>query len=118
MVLEWELITSSRICNTTKHDHSLNTSTIDCGNGNLSQCLKSKQNFQITTSAAECARACMGQASRFMFGTNDSDISWCNSKGCICSCAQNISAYDGCNKTVRDGFQTYQFFTDKRGRKN
>ena len=98
----------------TKPTYGLNSSMENSGNKNISQYLNSEPNLQVMPSPLECARACRRQTS-FMFGTNDSDISRCNEKGCICSCGQDIIHDTECNRTAIHGFQVFQFLQEKRG---
>ena len=114
--LEWELVMNTNVSKEANPTYSLNSSIENCGNKNFSQYLNSETNFQLMTSPLECAKTCKSQASMFLFGTNDTDISRCNEQGCICSCGQNISLGMECNQTTGHGFRAYRFLQEKRGK--
>ena len=112
-MLEWEVTIPDKSC---EQAHVLNPSIVDCGGKNVRQCLDLGRHLTLTTNPAECAIACKGLVSMFMFGSNESDISQCNERGCICSCGENI-IFDGkCDNTRRHGFQTHQFIKETIGK--
>ena len=114
--IEWELAVNDKTFNGTERVLVTNPSIVDCGYKNIAECLNSGRHLQLKTSLLECARACKGLVSTFMFGSNESDISRCNEQGCICSCGQNI--IDNSKSDQRDlhGFDTYQYSQEEAGR--
>ena len=114
-LLEWELSIRDNSCNKTVQLLNSNPSIVDCTDKNVSQCLNTGRHLQLTTSPFECARACQGLSSIFMFGTNESDVNRCNGQGCICSCGPNIIAGGECDKTRRHDFETYRYAKEQIG---
>ena len=67
-------------------------------------------------SLQECADACYGVASMFIFGTNDFGKDRCESNGKQCDCYCETSANDDgtCDITDHDGFRLYKYGTPSK----
>ena len=117
MVLpDYELVLNDNTCNDTAKGNNLHPESIECVNKNVSKCFSPGTSLQVMTSPMECARACQGLVSRFMFGTNESGNDHCNEQGCICSCGENVINDVQCDHPNRLSFETYQYLENEIGR--
>ena len=55
--------------------------------------------------AYDCAKACAGTASMFIYGTNSFGTKRCNSKGCRCWCEHGTRSF--CQKKRHTGYNLY-----------
>ena len=62
-------------------------------------------------SVEECAEACTGVSSMFIFGTNDFGKKRCNWKGCKCYCETSAAADGTCNVKNHRGYRLYRYDT-------
>ena len=116
VLLDYELVLDNNTCNDTISGNNLQSVSVDCDNKNVSKCFSPGTSLQVLTSPMECARACKGIVSRFMFGTNESNNGLCDEQGCICSCGKNAIDDVQCDHANRLGFKTYQFLEEDIGR--
>ena len=56
-----------------------------------------------------CAEACKGQASMFVFGTNDFGVDRCEANGCKCLCETSAKADGTCDVVEHTGYRLYRF---------
>ena len=62
-------------------------------------------------SVEECAEACTGVSSMFIFGTNDFGKKRCNWKGCKCYCETSAAADGTCKVKNHRGYRLYRYDT-------
>ena len=62
-------------------------------------------------SVEECAEACAGVSSMFIFGTNDFGKKRCNWKGCTCYCETSAAADGTCKVKNHRGYRLYRYDT-------
>ena len=62
-------------------------------------------------SVEECAEACTGVSSMFIFGTNDFGKKRCNRKGCKCYCETSAATDGTCNVKNHRGYRLYRYDT-------
>ena len=57
------------------------------------------------TSVSDCANACKGNASMFIFGTNEFGEKRCDGDGCSCYCETDKN----CDMVPHNGYRLYTF---------
>ena len=68
---------------------------------------------------AECAKACRGISSMFIYGTNDFGTSRCNKWREYCECYCETSSKAGkCQMIFNAGYKLYKYIDDKEGNRN
>ena len=65
---------------------------------------------------ADCAQACRGIASMFLYGTTDFGTKRCDSEGCNCVCETNARSGD-CEEVDHKGYRLYKYTTIFKGNK-
>ena len=67
-------------------------------------------------SVQECADACYGAASMFVFGTNEFGNAHCDSNGTQCLCLCETSATDDgtCDMSDHTGYNLYKYATPSK----
>ena len=79
--------------------------------GPKKECGGSEKNKGRMDSIDECAKACKGLASMFVFGTNDFEVDRCNAEGCTCYCETAAKDDGTCQIVDHNGFRLYRFDT-------
>ena len=59
-------------------------------------------------SLEDCAKACIGKASMFIFGTNDFGVDRCDGESCQCFCETSANADGTCNMVENKGYRLYK----------
>ena len=69
------------------------------------ECIGSETNQGKMTSVSDCANACKGNASMFIFGTNEFGQKRCDGDGCYCYCETDKN----CDMVSHNGYRLYTF---------
>ena len=56
-----------------------------------------------------CASKCKGEASMFIFGTEDFGDSTCNTDGCNCYCETSATEQGMCDMIDHNGYRLYRY---------
>ena len=62
----------------------------------------------------ECAMACDGVSSMFVFGTNDFGTTRCYADGCTCLCETGAKNDGTCDTIENKGYHLYRFGTSSK----
>ncbi len=57
----------------------------------------------------DCANACNGVSTMFIFGIENRTQSRCNNDGCKCFCETSAAANGTCNMTPHNGYRIYGY---------
>ena len=82
--------------------------------GAKKECGGSEKNKGRMDSIDECAKACKGIASMFVFGTNDFEVDRCNAQGCTCYCETAAKDDGTCQIVDHKGYRLYRFDTSSK----
>lgn len=69
------------------------------------KCSGSESTQGKMTSVSDCANACKGYASMFIFGTNEFGSKHCDEDGCSCYCETDKN----CDMVSHNGYRLYKF---------
>ena len=77
--------------------------------GQKLDCDGSEEAIGRLTEIGDCASACIGISSMFIFGTNDFGTNRCYDDGCECFCETSASPIGSCNTISHEGYRLYKY---------
>ena len=75
------------------------------------ECSGSEESKGYVQSLGTCASICKGEASMFIFGTNDFGESRCNSDGCKCYCETSATEQGTCDIIDHTAYRLYKYIS-------